>query len=351
LKLTTGIGTIQSVFFYTKMSDLHIAAAAMVAKGKGVLAIDESTGTCKKRFDLLNVECSEENRRLYRQLLVTAPAEDYLSGMILFDETLRQKTDDGVPFPQVLSEKGILPGIKVDTGAHELALHAGEKVTEGLDGLRARLAEYKELGAKFAKWRAVITIDTEKNFPSAACYKANAHALARYAALCQEAGIVPMVEPEILYDGSHDMATCKKVSEEIWTTLFAEMAEQGVDMKGAILKTSFVLNGKTSGKENTAAEVAKETVDSFLKTVPTDLGGIVFLSGGLTGDESTAFLNEINKTYTDLPWNVSFSYGRGIQQDALDKWSGDSSAENVAAAQEILTARARDNGLASKGEY
>lgn len=332
------------------MSDIHAIAAAMVAKGKGILAIDESTGTCTKRFDALGVESNEENRRLYRQLLVTAPAEEYLSGMILFDETLRQKTDDGMPFSEVLSRKGILPGIKVDTGAKDLALHPGEKVTEGLDGLRERLAEYKTLGAKFAKWRAVITINTEKNLPSKACYKANAHALARYAALCQEAEIVPMVEPEILYDGDHDMATCKKVSEEIWTILFAEMAEQGVDMKGAILKTSFILHGKGSGKENTAAEVAKETVESFLKTVPHDLGGIVFLSGGLTGDESTAFLNEINKTYTDLPWNISFSYGRGIQQDALEQWSGDSSAENVAAAQEILTARARANGMASKGE-
>lgn len=332
------------------MSDLYAIAAKMVAKGKGILAIDESTGTCTKRFDALGVECTLESRRQYRQLLVTAPAEEYLSGMILFDETLRQKTDIHEPFPQVLEEKGILPGIKVDTGAKDLALNPGEKVTEGLDGLRDRLKEYKALGAKFAKWRAVITIDIENNLPSEACYKANAHALARYAALCQEVGIVPMVEPEILYDGTHDMATCKKVSETIWKTLFAEMAEQGVDMKGAILKTSFVLNGRGSGKENAPAEVAKETVDSFLKTVPENLGGIVFLSGGLTGDESTAFLNEINKTYADLPWNISFSYGRGIQQDALNQWNGDSSEENVTKAQELLVGRARDNGLASTGE-
>ena len=336
--------------FFTKMSELHRIAAAMVEKGKGILAIDESIGTCTKRFKGIGVESNEENRRKYRQLLVTAPTEEYLSGMILFDETLRQRTDDGVPFPEVLQKKGILPGIKVDTGAHNLALHPGEKVTEGLDGLRGRLQEYKTLGAVFAKWRAVITIDTEKHLPSQACYKANAHALARYAALCQEADMVPMVEPEILYDGSHDISTCKQVSETAWKTLFAELAEQGVDMKGVILKTSFVLNGKQSGKKNTAEEVAKETVDSFLKTVPHDLGGIVFLSGGLTPEESTAFLNEINKTYTDLPWNISFSYGRGIQQDALVQWSGNSSAENIAAAQELLVKRARDNALATKGE-
>ena len=330
------------------MSELHKIAQQMVTNGKGVLAIDESTGTCEQRFKGIDTKCTEEKRREYRGLLVTAPQlEEAISGMILFDETLRQATDDGTLFPQALAAKGILPGIKVDTGAKDLALHEGEKVTEGLDGLRERLAEYKTLGAKFAKWRAVIKITDE--LPSPACIEANAHALARYAALCQEAGIVPMVEPEILYEGDHDIETCADISAAVWDVLFEQLEIQEVDLQGLILKTSFILNGKDSHVKNTAAEVAKYTAEIFQEVIPEELAGIVFLSGGLSAEEATAFLNEINKTYTNLPWPISFSYGRGIQADALQAWAG--SSENIAKAQELLLGRARENGKAAQGEF
>ena len=334
------------------MSELHDVAKQMVAAGKGILAIDESHGTCKKRFDTLGIECTPETRRQYRQLLMTAPGiEEAVAGMILFDETLRQKTDDGTPFPEALNKKGIMPGIKVDTGAHELALHPGEKVTEGLDGLRARLAEYKKLGAQFAKWRAVITIDDEKDLPSPACLEVNAHALARYAALCQEAGIVPMVEPEILWNGSHDIDSCNEVADIAWDMLFEQLDLQDVDLEGVILKTSMIMHGKDSGTKNTASEVAKHTLETFQEVVPDELAGIVFLSGGLAADQATEYLNQMNKTAKDLPWPISFSYGRAIQQPALEQWNGDSSSKNIAKAQAILVHRAKMNSLASKGEY
>jgi len=329
------------------LAALKKTAQAMVAKGKGILAIDESHSTCKKRFDALGIDCSEENRRQYRQLLVTAAGiEEALSGMILFDETLRQKTDNGVPFSKVLADKGILPGIKVDAGAKPLAMHAGEQVTEGLDGLRERLAEYKTLGAKFAKWRAVITIG--KDMPSDACLHANAHALARYAALCQEADIVPMVEPEILLDGDHTIETCYKVSVKTWKKLFEAMEDQGVALEGCILKTSMILSGKDCKKQADLDEIAKMTIKGLKEGVPKNVAGVVFLSGGQGDQEATERLNRMNQL-GGMPWPLSFSYGRSIQRPALDMWAKDMS--KVKQAQEALTERAKLNGLAAMGKY
>jgi len=327
---------------------LKQTAQAMVAPGKGILAIDESHGTCRKRFDALNVECNEENRRLYRQLLVTAPVTDSVSGMILFDETIRQKTDDGTPFPQVLVNAGMLPGIKVDMGAKDLALHEGEKVTEGLDGLRERLAEYVQLGAKFAKWRAVIAIKGDE-LPSSACVHANAHALARYAALCQEAGLVPMVEPEILIDGDHSLEKCYAICARSWQELFKEMKDQGVAMEGAILKTSMVLAGEDAAEKTDPQTVAEQTVKCLKENVPAELAGVVFLSWGQSDADSTIHLNLMNKLAEEKPWPLSFSYGRSIQRPALDHWA--KTPDDVAGAQAKLAHRAKMNGLAAKGEW
>lgn len=322
-------------------------AKAMVAPGKGILAIDESHGTCKKRFEALGIPFNEENRRLYRQLLITADGvNEGVSGMILFDETLRQKTDDGTPFPKEMEKRGILPGIKVDMGAKELALHSDEKVTEGLDGLRERLAEYKELGAKFAKWRAVITI--KNDLPSDACITANAHALARYAALCQEAGIVPMVEPEILLDGDHTIERCYEVSVKTWKKLFAELAQQGVAPEGTILKTSMILPGKDCPQQADLDTIAKQTIEGLKEGVPDNIGGVVFLSGGQGDVEATERLNRMNQI-GGFPWALSFSYGRSIQRPALKIWS--ENMENVKEAQAALTERGKLNGLAALGKY
>ncbi len=324
-------------------------ARAMVAPGKGVLAIDESHSTCQKRFEKLGVPCTEETRRAYRQLLVTAPgAGDFLSGMILFDETLRQSTDAGVRFAEVLKSAGVIPGIKVDTGAKALALHEGESVTEGLDGLRERLAEYRSLGAGFAKWRAVIAIG--EGLPSVACVKANAHALARYAALCQEAGIVPMVEPEMLMEGTHSTARCHEVTAQVLDALFAELREQGVLLEGLILKVSMVISGLDAPQKATAEEVARETVKCLREHVPAEVAGIVFLSGGQSPSDSTMHLDLMHKLHADLPWPLSFSYGRGIQDPALKLWAADRE-HNVEAAQKALVHRARMNGLAAQGNY
>lgn len=328
---------------------LNKTAKAMVAPGKGILAIDESSGTCKKRFDELGVECNEENRRLYRQMLVTAPeVEQYISGYILFDETLRQHTDDGTPFAEILKQKGIMPGIKVDAGPKALALHPGEKVTEGLDGLRERLAEYKKLGAQFAKWRAVIAIKGD-GLPSDACLRANAHALARYAALCQEADLVPMVEPEILMDGDHTIQRCAQVSAETWTILFEELKGQGVALEGTILKTGMVLSGKDCPTAADPETVAEHTLKGLLENVPAELPGIVFLSGGQSDALSTIHLNLINQLEGGKPWPISFSYGRGIQRPALKIWTADMKA--VAAAQKALVHRAHMNSLAALGKW
>jgi fructose-bisphosphate aldolase class I len=328
---------------------LEQIAADMVAQGKGILAMDESHSTCGKRFASVNVECTPETRRGYRQMIITTPGvEEYISGMILFDETLRQKTDDGTPFPEALSKKGILPGIKVDTGAKELALFPGEKVTEGLDGLRDRLKEYATLGAKFAKWRAVIAIGSD--MPSEACVTANCHALARYAALCQEAGIVPMVEPEVIFDGQHDIDTCFEVSSFALRTLFNTMIDQGVALSATILKTSMILAGKQSGEQSSPEEVAVATVECFMENVPATVPGIVFLSGGQSNTNSTLHLDMINKIHTEKPWPISFSYGRAIQSEALKVWAADPQ-KNIQAAQAEIIARTKDNSLASLGEW
>lgn len=331
--------------------DLNVlkqTAQAMVAPGKGILAIDESTGTCKKRFEALGVECTEDTRREYRELLVEAPGiEQNVSGMIMYDETLRQSTKDGRKFVDVLKTKGMLAGIKVDTGAKDLALHVGEQVTEGLDGLRERLAEYAALGAQFAKWRAVINIS--EVLPSAACVKANAHALARYAALCQEANIVPMVEPEMIMDGNHSIERCYAVTAQVLKALFVELEEQGVALEGTILKVSMVLAGKDAAVQSTEQEVAMQTVKCLKENVPANIAGVVFLSGGQSDAKSTVHLNLMHQLGEALPWPLSFSYGRGIQQPALKAWAANRA--DVVGAQKLLVHRAHMNGLAAEGKY
>jgi len=326
---------------------LSKTAAAMVARGKGVLAADESSGTCEKRFKSVGVECTEESRRTYRGLLFTTPgAEQYISGVILFDETLRQKTNDGVLFPEYLAKKGILPGIKVDKGAMDLALCPGEKVTEGLDGLRPRLAEYFKLGARFAKWRAVITIG--EAIPSHACIYANAHALARYAALCQEASIVPMIEPEVLLDGNHTIERSEEVTEATLRATYAAMAAHNVSIEHLILKTSMVVSGKECARQAPVDEVAERSVRVLKRTVPAAQPGIVFLSGGQSDEAATAHLNAM-AAMKGLPWPLTFSYSRALQNPALKAWRGQ--AGNAAAAQKAFHHRAHMNGLAAQGKW
>ena len=325
-------------------------ARAMVARGKGIIAIDESNATIKKRFDTVGVENTEENRRAYREMLLTTPGlGEHISGAILYDETLRQKTKDGVPFTKVMMDNGILPGIKVDKGTTPLAGFPGEVVTDGLDGLRERLNEYAGLGAKFAKWRAVININIEDGMPSDTCIEANAHALARYAALCQEAGIVPMVEPEVIMDGEHDIDDCFVVTEKVLRSLFNALYQHNVMLEGTILKASMVIPGKDCPDQASAEDVADYTVQCLKSAVPAALPGIVFLSGGQSDEDATAHLNEMNKQ-ENLPWPLSFSYGRAMQSAALKIW-GQDIVNNVAKAQETVHARARDNGLAAMGEW
>jgi len=322
-------------------------ARAMVAKGKGLLAADESSGTCKKRFDTVKVESTEENRRAYRELLFTTPGlAEYVSGVILFDETIRQKTKDGQPFADYLKKNGIIPGIKVDGGAHDMALHPGEKVTEGLDGLGKRLEEYFKLGARFAKWRAVITIG--EGIPSTACIEANAHALTRYSALCQEASIVPIVEPEVLLDGSHSIERCEEVTQATLATLFNELVRHGVSLEHLILKASMVVSGKENARQAGVPEVAERTLKVLKRTVPSALPGVVFLSGGQTDENATAHLDAMNRAGT-APWPLTFSYSRALQAVALNTWRGASA--NVGAAQAAFGHRARMNSLASKGQW
>ncbi|QDH69214.1 class I fructose-bisphosphate aldolase [Marilutibacter alkalisoli] len=330
------------------IEQLAETAQAMVAPGKGIIAIDESTGTIAKRFAGVGVENTEENRRAYRELLLTTPKlSDYISGAILYDETLRQSTKDGVPFAKVMTDAGMIPGIKVDKGAHALAGCPGELVTEGLDGLRTRLEEYYRLGARFAKWRAVINIGDD--IPTGTCIDANAHALARYAALCQEQGLVPMVEPEVIMDGSHDIDECFQVTEAVLRSLFASLYDHNVMLEGTILKASMVLPGTTSGEDASVEEVAAATLQCLKSTVPATLTGIVFLSGGQSDEAATAHLDMINRMGPN-PWPLSFSYGRAMQQAALKLWSQDI-VNNVAAAQQTVYERARDNGLAALGEW
>jgi fructose-bisphosphate aldolase class I len=329
------------------MSELEATARAMVAPGRGILAADESSPTIKKRFDSINVESTEEKRRSYRQMLFTTEgAEAFISGVILFDETLRQSTDDATPFPKLLAEKGILPGIKVDKGAKALAGAAGEKVTEGLDGLRDRLVEYHALGARFAKWRAVITIGD--GIPSDYCLDANAHALARYAALCVENGLVPIVEPEVLMDGVHTIERCYEVTERTLRKVFGALYDQRVKLEETILKPNMVLSGKDCPQQAGVREVAEATLECFRSAVPAAVPGIVFLSGGQSDVEATAHLNEMNRM-GGVPWELSFSYGRALQAAPLKAWSG--RAENVPAAQKAYHHRARCNGAARSGSY
>jgi len=329
-------------------SSLVDIANAMVQKGKGILAADESTPTCKKRFDSINVESTEENRNKYRNMLFTADGiENYISGVILFDETLRQSTmEGGVPFPDHLTKLGILPGIKVDKGAKQLANTGDEKITEGLDGLRDRLKEYYELGARFTKWRAVITIG--ENMPTPYCMSANAHALARYAALCQEQGLVPIVEPEILMDGTHGIDESYQLTTETLYNVFYELVSQGVELEGMVLKPNMVLSGYDCSEQASVEQVAEMTVDCFLNTVPAAVPGIAFLSGGQSDELATAHLNAMNQI-DNIPWNLTFSYGRALQAPALKSWSGKD--KNISSAQDAFMKRAKFNSLATKGEF
>lgn len=326
---------------------LEQTARAMVAPGKGILAADESTGTIKKRFDTIRLESTEEHRRAYRELLFTAPgAGGFISGAILYDETLRQKATDGTPFPALLAGQGILPGIKVDKGAKPLGGFPGETVTEGLDGLRERLAEYAGLGARFAKWRAVI--DIGEGIPSAFAIDANAHALARYAALCQEAGLVPIVEPEVLMDGAHTIGRCAEVTAATLQSVFAALFAHRVHLAGTVLKPNMVIAGKKCAAQASPAQVAEATVRCLLRHVPAAVPGIAFLSGGQSETEATEHLSLMNRL-GPLPWQLSFSYGRALQASALAAWGGQSG--KVVAGQQAFLKRARLNGLARSGAY
>lgn len=329
---------------------LEDIAAAMVADGKGILAADESSGTIKKRFDAIGVPSTEETRRDYRELLFRSSEamKNYISGVILFDETIRQKAADGTPLVDLIKAAGAIPGIKVDKGAKPLAGFPGDTITEGLDGLRERLEEYYKLGARFAKWRAVIDIDVAKSVPSATSIGSNVHALARYAALCQEAGIVPIVEPEVLMDGSHDIETCYNVTKATLIKLYGELYAARVKLEGTVLKPNMVIAGKKSGKTNSPEEVAEWTIRLFREVVPAAVPGIAFLSGGQSDEEATANLNAIN-AIGPHPWKLTFSYGRALQAAPQKAWSG--KAENVAAAQAAFSHRARMNGLAAKGQW
>jgi fructose-bisphosphate aldolase class I len=326
---------------------LDDVARSLVAENKGILAADESTGTIKKRFDSIQLESTEESRRAYRELLFTTNnAEEYISGVILYDETIRQSTTDGTPFPKVLERKGIVPGIKVDKGAKDLAGFPGEKVTEGLDGLRDRLKEYRQLGARFTKWRAVITIG--EWIPSRTCIAANAYALAMFAALSQEAGLAPIVEPEVLMDGDHDIERCAEVTEATLRALFSELYAHGVVLEGSLLKPNMIIPGKGCPQQASVAEVAEATIRSLMRTVPAAVPGVVFLSGGQTPEQATEHLNAMN-AMGPHPWELSFSYGRALQEPVLKSWMG--KPANVPTAQRNFYHRAKCNGAARSGTY
>lgn len=331
------------------LQQLIETAYAMVADDKGLLAMDESTPTCHKRFAKLNIPQTEEFRRDYRELLVTTSGlNEAISGAILYDETIRQQTKDGKPFVQVLQEAGIIPGIKVDKSTTSLAGFPGEKITDGLDGLRERLAEYVQLGARFAKWRAVITIG--EGTPTTGCLEANAHLLARYASLCQEAGLVPIVEPEVLMDGAHTLQRCFEVTEQTLRLVFAQLAEQRVLLEGMILKPNMIVPGLQCPKQNSVEDVADATVSCFRRVVPVAVPGVAFLSGGQSSELASERLNMMNTKYkTKVPWALSFSFARAIQQPGMEIWGGDSA--NVAAAQKSMYHRASCNRSARRGEY
>jgi fructose-bisphosphate aldolase, class I len=328
---------------------LEITAKAMVAQGKGLLAMDESNATCKKRFEEVGIPPIEEKRRAYRELILTTPnLGDFVSGAILFDETIRQAKQDGTPFLKVAVDAGIIPGIKLDLGAKALAGFSGETVTEGLDGLRDRIAEYVKMGARFAKWRAVITIG--QTIPSQGCIEANAHGLARYAALCQEGGLVPIVEPEVLMDGDHTLERCYDVTEKTLRTVFQQLYAQRVVLEQMILKPSMVIAGKDCPQQAGVDAVAEATITCLLRTVPAAVQGVAFLSGGQRPEVASAHLNAMNAQFRDImPWPVTFSYARAIQQPALDLWKGEDA--NVQAAQSALLHRAKCNSAARMGQY
>ncbi|HEY9512091.1 MAG TPA: class I fructose-bisphosphate aldolase [Rhodanobacter sp.] len=330
------------------IEDLESIALAMVAPGKGIIAVDESTNTITKRLTAVGLDSTEEVRRAYREMLLTAPGlSEHISGAILYDETIRQSTQDGVPFTTVMKKAGIIPGIKVDKGPQPLAGFPGDVVTEGLDGLRPRLQEYAKLGAQFAKWRAVINISEDN--PSSTAIEANCHVLARYAALCQEAGLVPMVEPEVIMDGDHTIEVSYEVHEAVLRSLFNALYEQNVMLEGVILKVSMVVPGKQCEEQASVEEVAEATVRVLKTTVPAALPGIVFLSGGQSDENATAHLNAMNQLGPH-PWPLSFSYGRAMVSAALQLWAKDTRA-NVVEAQKVVHARARENGLAALGQW
>lgn len=332
--------------------ELDIAVRALVAPGKGILAIDESLPTIAKRFATIDVESTEENRRAWRELLIDVEGSDqYISGVILFDETIRQQAADGTPFAWLLQKRNILPGIKVDRGAKPLAGHPGEKVTEGLDGLRERLEEYHSMVAHFAKWRAVITIGEQNGdaIPSDCCIHVNAHAMARYAALCQEVGLVPIVEPEVLMDGDHDQARCREVTARTLRAVFTELGHQRVKLEHTILKINMIVAGKDCPQQASVEQVAEQTVQCLKECVPESLAGVVFLSGGQGPVEATQHLNTMNAAHPELPWPLSFSYGRALQEPALKLWAGQ--AAQVEPARKALLHREKCNSLACLGRY
>jgi fructose-bisphosphate aldolase class I len=328
-------------------NELYSTAAALVGDGRGILAADESVATITKRFTALGIESTAETRRSYREVLFTTPGlGQYISGAILYDETIRQGKADGTTFPKVLADANIIPGIKVDTGAKPMAGHPGETITEGLDGLRERVAEYYQMGARFAKWRAVI--DIAADLPTRAATVANAHALARYAALCQEGGLVPIVEPEVLMDGDHTIETCYRVTSNTLAIVFDQLVEQDIDLKGMILKPSMVIAGKKCPVQASVAKVAEMTVDCYLSRVPASVPGIALLSGGQSDQVATAHLDAMNRL-GPLPWKLTFSYGRALQDAALSTWAG--KADNAKAAQEALFHRSLCNSAAALGNY
>jgi fructose-bisphosphate aldolase, class I len=333
----------------TYAQELSATVSAMLADGKGILAMDESKSTCDRRFEKLGIPTTEERRRTYRELILTTPnLAQFISGAILFDETIRQSTQAGIPFVRVMQEAGIIPGIKLDLGAKDLASCPGEKVTEGLDGLRDRITEYYRMGARFAKWRAVIAIDP--NIPSETCLLTNAHALARYAALCQEGGLVPIVEPEVLIDGDHSIDRCYEVTERTLQVVFEQLRLHRVELDKMILKPSMVISGESCSVPASVEQVAEMTVRCLRNNVPVSVPGIAFLSGGQSNEQATAHLNLINSKFSsECPWVVTFSYARAIQQPALDYWHGDD--KNIPTAQQRLYHRAKLNGAARKGEY
>jgi fructose-bisphosphate aldolase, class I len=336
-------------FAQMNVQELINTAKALVADDKGLLAMDESNPTCNQRFAKLGIPQTEEMRRTYRELIVTTPGlNESISGAILYDETIRQREKDGTLFASTLAAAGIIPGIKVDTGAKDLAGHPGEKITEGLDGLRDRLAEYSQMGARFAKWRAVIAIG--EGIPTQGSIEANANALARYAALCQEAGLVPVIEPETLMEGAHTLERCGEVTEEVLRTVFSQLYKQGVMLEGVILKPNMVVPGLTCPHQESVDEVADATVRCLLRSVPAAVPGIAFLSGGQSAELASARLNAMNVRFElRLPWAVAFSFARAIQKPALEIWRGEKA--NAVAAQQALNHRARCNRAARRGEY